>query len=111
MIQHTDIEVLRDQVVVYNMNFGERTTSAGIVLTSDDGKSHGVRPRWAQVLAVGPEQKDVAVGEWVLVEHGRWTHGWDVDVAGAKHTARMVDAACILLVSDQPSEEAIKDSV
>lgn len=111
MIQDNNIEVLRDRVVVYNMNFSERKTAAGIVLTSDDGKSHGVRPRWAKVLAVGPEQKDVAPGEWVLVEHGRWTHGWDVDVAGTKHTARMVDADCILLVSDQPTEEAIKDSV
>lgn len=111
MIDLKDVVVIRDQVVVGYMNFGERTTDAGIVLASDDGKSHGVRARWARVLAVGPEQKDVVPGDWVLIQHGRWTHGFDVLDGDTKTSARMVDAACMLAVSDAPTEELVADSV
>ena len=31
------------------MNFEERVTAGGIILRSDDGKEHGIRPRWAEV--------------------------------------------------------------
>lgn len=67
------ITPLKDKVIISNMNFGEETTAAGIVLTSDNAKGSGVHPRWAQVFAIGPEQTDVKVGDWVLMEHGRWS--------------------------------------
>jgi len=84
------------------MNFGEQKTSTGIVLLSDDGKSEGVKPRWAQVFAVGPEQTDVKIGEWVLVEHGRWTRGITVeDETGVEFTIWRVDPAGILMSADE----------
>jgi len=40
---------LRNTVLVSDMGFEEQTTASGIVIQSDDGKSHGVKPRWARV--------------------------------------------------------------
>jgi hypothetical protein len=37
------------------MDMGEQTTAAGIVIASDDGKAHGVKPRWAEVYKVGEQ--------------------------------------------------------
>ena len=36
---------LKDFVLVTDMNFKERVTSTGIVIPSDNGKTHGIRPR------------------------------------------------------------------
>ena len=97
---------LRDNVFVSNMDFGERKTQSGIVLRSDDGKSEGIRPRWGRVWAIGPEQFDVKIGEWVLVEHGRWTRGISVvDDDNQEITVRQVEVKSILVVSDElPSD-------
>jgi len=75
---------LRDNVIVVNFERGERTSSGGIIIADDDGKEHGIRARWAEVYAVGPEQKDVKVGDWILMQHGRWTHGQDLTLTGQK---------------------------
>lgn len=96
------IKPIRDHILVEEMNFGEQVTAGGIVLRSDDGKSEGVKPRWCRVYAVGHEQTDVKVGEWLLVEHGRWTRGIDIENDdGSKTTVRRVDLSGILCVSDE----------
>ena len=95
------IRPLNDVVIVGEMIFTERFTNTGIVLLSDNGKSSGIRPRWGQVYAVGPEQKDVQVGDWVCVAHGRWTRGIDVEDETGKHTLRRVDPKDILLSADE----------
>lgn len=97
------LKPLRDTVLVAEMNFEFRVTTSGIILPSDDGKNSGIRPRWGKVYAVGPEQKDVKVGQYICVAHGRWTRGIDiVDESGEKSTVRKVDNNDILLVSDEP---------
>jgi co-chaperonin GroES (HSP10) len=95
---------LHNNVLVRDMDFGGRTLSSGIMLLSDDGKSEGIRPRWAQVYAVGPEQQDVAAGQWVLIEHGRWSRGIEVEIADETFTLRRVDPDCIIFVSDEQPE-------
>ena len=67
------LKLLRDSVLLSDMEFGEEKTTSGIILKSDDGRVEGIKPRWGRVWAVGPEQTDVKVGEWVLMEHGRWS--------------------------------------
>lgn len=89
-------------VLVTEMNFDFRTTSTGIILPGDDAKDSGIRPRWGKVYAVGPEQEDVSPGQWILVDHGRWTRGVDITVGGVRQTIRKVDNKDILLVSDEP---------
>lgn len=96
------IKPIRKHILVRDMNFGEQKTLGGIILRSDDGKSEGVKPRWAKVFAIGPEQTDVKIGEWVLVEHGRWTRGLEVEEEdGTKFTMWRIDPEGILLTADQ----------
>jgi len=106
------IQPLKDAVIVTEMNFKERITSGGIVLMSDDGKTTGIRPRWGQVYAVGPEQQDVSPGDWICVAHGRWTRGVEVEDASGTKTLRKVDPDDILLISDvKPSDDTLSDAV
>jgi co-chaperonin GroES (HSP10) len=93
---------IRDNVLVTDMNFDARVSAGGIVLPSDDGKSEGVRHRWARVWAIGPEQQDVKVGEWILLEHGRWTRGVTVELEdGTDIVIRRADINAILMVTDE----------
>ena len=106
----SELRILRDQILVADMKFDERKTAGGIVLLNDDGKNHGIRPRWAQVYAIGPEQEHVKVGQYVLVSHGRWTRGINIEDENGKKTIRRIDNNEILLVSDTPmDDETISD--
>ena len=98
------LRALRDHVLVTDMKFGGRQLSSGIVLMDDDGKSDGIRPRWCQVFAVGPEQQDIQVGQWILVAHGRWTRANDIEIDGERKSLRRVDNNDIRMVSDEPPE-------
>jgi len=95
------IQAVSDHILIKNMEFNERLTTGGIIMQSDNGKSEGIRPRWGEVLAVGPKQKDVKVGEWILVKHGRWTRGLKVQVEDEEIDLRRVDPNDILAVSDE----------
>jgi len=92
-----------DHILVTHINFGEQVTSSGIVLRSDNGKSEGVKPRWGQVYAVGPDQKDVNVGDWLLIEHGRWTRGLELPIDSDDNIVELfrIDPNGILLISDE----------
>jgi len=91
-------------VIVSDMAFEERISSGGIILLNDDKKSAGIRPRWAQVYALGPDFEDdeITIGKWICVSHGRWTRGIEVEDETGKKTLRRVDTNDILLVSDEP---------
>lgn len=111
-----DVRPIRNRVIVSDMNFGETKTAGGIIIQSDDGKDRGIKPRWAKVHSKGPENKDpYKVGDWILIEHGRWTRGFDVENdAGEVQTLRTVEAESVLLWSDEvPSENLFgnKDGV
>jgi co-chaperonin GroES (HSP10) len=96
------IRPIRSHILVKDMNFGEQYTAGGIFIPSDDGKSEGVKPRWARVFAVGPECTEVKVGEWILVEHGRWTRGLEVEGDdGVKFTIWRVDNNGIMMSADE----------
>jgi co-chaperonin GroES (HSP10) len=95
-----EIKPLHDSIIVTDMSFEGRQLSSGIVLLGDDGKTDGIRPRWARVYAIGPEQQDVGVGQWVLVEHGRWSRGVKVIKDGKEIILRRADPEAIIFVSD-----------
>lgn len=103
--QVSGIRALRDHVIVTDMDFAGRQLSSGIWLLGDDGKADGIRPRWGKVYKVGPDQKDVTVGQWVYVEHGRWTRGLEVEIDGEVFTVRRVDPTAMIFVQDEPPEE------
>jgi co-chaperonin GroES (HSP10) len=99
---------LADKVLVTNMNFDSQKTISGIIIPSDNGKVQGIHPRWAQVWAVGPEQTEVKVGEWILLEHGRWTRGIQHELKnGEVIELRMADNAAILMVSNDAPSDAL----
>ena len=101
------LKAIGNRVLVTNMNFGEQKTSGGIVLTSDDGKTRGIYPRWGKVYHKGPDNKDsYDVGDWILVEHGRWTRGIALEDDTGEFEVRMVKAESVLAVSDSKPEEA-----
>jgi len=106
------LQALRDSVLVEDMTFDERLSNGGIVLLNDNGKSSGIRPRWGCVYAVGPEQQDVRVGEWILVAHGRWTRGLDIEDDAGKHTIRKIDPKDILMSADErPTDVTFSDAI
>ena len=103
-IPRDKIKALHDNVLVADMEFDTRITQTGLILPNDNGTTLGIRPRWGRVYAVGHEQQDVRVGDWILVAHGRWTRGLDIEDGETKHrrTIRKIDPADILMVSEGP---------
>ena len=84
------------------MEFGMERTTSGLYIPSADGKTQGIMPRWGQVWAIGDEQTDVSIGDWVCVEHGRWTRTIEYkNEDGSITEVRMVDAEAIMMVSDE----------
>jgi hypothetical protein len=106
------LQALSDSILVEDMIFDERISNGGIVLLNDNGKSSGIRPRWGRVYAVGPEQQDVRVGEWICVAHGRWTRGLDIEDDAGKRTIRKIDPKDILMSADeQPADVTFSDAI
>jgi hypothetical protein len=99
-----EIKPLRNGIIVTDMSFEGRQLASGIVLLGDDGKTDGIRPRWARVYAIGPEQQEVSVGQWVLVEHGRWSRGLKIFKDGLEIVIRRADPEAIIFVSDTEPE-------
>jgi hypothetical protein len=91
-----------NRVLVTDMYFGEQKTTSGIVLTSDDGTTRGIYPRWAKVYGKGPKNTDpYEIGQWILIEHGRWTRGFKVDDGESEKELRMVEAESIIAYADE----------
>jgi co-chaperonin GroES (HSP10) len=95
------IRALHDDVIVKDMDFGEMVTAGGIVVQSDNAKVHGIKPRWAQVYKIGPEQQDVQPGQWILIEHGRWTRKIKIDDGEGAKEIQKVEVKSILAVADE----------
>lgn len=96
------VRAVSNRVLVSDMYFGEQTTASGLIIKNDDGTTRGIYPRWAKVHCKGPANTDpYQVGQWILVEHGRWTRGFKVDEGTGEIDLRMVDADCILMYADQ----------
>lgn len=112
-VEVAGIKAIKDHVLIRDMYFGERKLNSGIILLNDDEKTEGIRPRWGKVYAVGPEQQEIKTGQWVLVEHGRWSRGLKIDVEGDEFIIRRADPKCIIFVSDDEplDDETISDKV
>ena len=110
-LNSSQVIALKNTILVKDMAFKERMVGS-ILIVKDDGKDSGIRPRWAEVYKVGPEQHDVKVGEFVMVAHGRWTRGIEIEDENGHTTIRKVDPKDILLVSDVPMiDETQSDKV
>ena len=81
-------KLMKGKVLVSGLERGMSMTKGGIILTDDNMSETGVRTRWAKIHMLADNIDDMVVGEYVLLEHGRWTNkikiqddnGDDVDV-------------------------------
>lgn len=105
----SNIKPLYDRVLVRDMHFGDTTTNGGIIVLSDDGKDRGIKPRWAQVVRKGEKNDDpYKEGDWILVEHGRWTRGFDVDFGEETPvTCRIVEAESVMLWDTEKPQDIL----
>jgi co-chaperonin GroES (HSP10) len=113
-VKQEELKALHDGIIITDMVFTERITQSGLILPTDNGTGAGIRPRWGRVYAVGPKQKDVQVGQWVCVAHGRWTRGIDIEDGTGKRQIRRIDPNDILLVADTdeaPTDETMSTAV
>lgn len=97
------INPLGNQIILINLEHGEKKTAAGLIIADDSTISagdRGIKPRWAEVYAVGPEQKDVVVGQWVLMEHGRWSVGQTFDAGDTEIKFWVGDTNGVMGTSD-----------
>ena len=93
----------RDNIIVTDMDIGERVSAGGVIIIGDNMEERGIRPRWCKVVSVGPKNKDVNKGEYILVAHGRWSRGLDMTDpnSGETTTIRMVDPKDVLMSADE----------
>lgn len=105
-VEVKDIKAIKDTILVSDMVFDERKSAGGIVLVNDDMKSSGIRPRWGKIFALGPDVTDLEIGQYICISHGRWTRGIKININGEEVTIRKVDPKDILLVSDDPVNDA-----
>lgn len=94
------IRAIGSNILAVTLEKGERKSAGGIVILDDNMKDHGIRPRWCQVYDVGSTSElkdDISKDDWILVAHGRWTHG--VELEGV--TVWKIDPNGILLHSHE----------
>ena len=95
------VRALPKDILVIDMDMGEQISNGGIIVQSDNGKVHGIKPRWAKVYKVGTEVDYVKEGQWILIEHGRWTRKITIDDGEGEKEFQKVDVASILVVTDE----------
>lgn len=102
----TKIRALKGKVLIHNIEQGDRRTRAGIIVTDDNGKERGIRERWAQIYAVGPDIDEARSGDWCLVKHGRWSRAVPFESDHGIVELRQVDwpDGILVVTSDKPSE-------
>jgi len=101
-----DVRAIGARVLVSDMHFGEQVTKSGLILRNDDGTTRGIYPRWAKVYDKGPDNKDdYNVGDWILIEHGRWTRSVKIENDKGEFEIRMVDQENILAWSNEKPDE------
>ena len=73
-------------------------SARGVIQVTSDDKAQTKHPRWGKVTNVGPDVKDIEIGEYVLIEAGKWTSYFVVD--GVRYWK--TDDEQVVLVSDEP---------
>lgn len=96
------IEAVRNYVIFTFIEeiTGERfvnSTDTGIITTSLSIDQTG-HARWGRVTNIGPKVEGISIGDYILVEPGKWTAHFHVD--GKRYWK--TDDKQILLVSDTP---------
>ena len=101
-----NLKPIGNRVLVSDMHFGEQKTKSGLIISDDNGTTRGIYPRWGQVHSKGPNNEEpYKEGDWVLIEHGRWTRGVKIDEGEGEQELRMIDEENVLGWSDTKPED------
>lgn len=105
---NSDVDPLPNDILIVDLEKGSRRTIGGIILTDDNGKLRGIHPRWAKVYKVGSNVDYVSPGEYILLQHGHWTYGIDINYNNGNedksYYLHKADPKGILLIKDtEPS--------
>lgn len=70
-----ELVCLPNSFYVDSLEIGEKKTKFGFIIPEEkmDARGEFVRPRWARVLFKADNVKNIEVGDWVLLSHGRWS--------------------------------------
>ena len=70
-----NLKCLPDTLYVERLEVGDRQTSSGIIIPMEDMRLNQrfIKPRWARVYKKADNITNVNVGDWVLLEHGKWS--------------------------------------
>ena len=98
-------KALKGKVLVTDLERGSRIIN-GIIIPDDNGKSEGIRPRWGKVYSVGEDVTEIATGQWILIENGRWTRMLKVKEEDGSYTQLwgVEWPKSVMLVSDEDPE-------
>lgn len=103
------LTAIGNRVLVTDMDFGEQRTAGGLIISSDDGQTRGIYPRWGKVYDKGPKNKeDYNIGDYVLIEHGRWTRSVLFENNNEELEVRMVEAESILAWSNEAPNTGLR---
>lgn len=82
------IECLPDTLYVEKIEYGERTLKNGFIIPTEtmDYQGFFVRPRWAKILYKADNVKNVNVGDYILLSHGRWSSSIKCTIKGIQKT-------------------------
>lgn len=80
---NSDVRPLSNGILVTDMEQGDKIVN-GLILLDDNGKQTGIHPRWCRVYKVGDKIDFVKPGDWILVEHGRWSFGVKMALPGKR---------------------------
>lgn len=99
---------LDDDILAIEMETGSHVLASGLIISDDNGKNRGIRPRWAKVYKVGKNVTDVKPDEWILIDHGRWTYRHIVEVEKNGELVEIhlqkIDPSGIMIVTDENPE-------
>ncbi len=102
----------KGMVFVTAIEKGDKITKGGLIITDDNMTNRGIRARWAKVWAIGAGVQDIEVGQWVLVEHGRWTNRITIEIDGVDTDVWRIDypEAALVVSDEEPDGGAAPDS-
>lgn len=84
------VRPLKGKVLADDIDRGDRIVN-GIILTDDNMRERGIRARWVKIHSCGEGVEDIKPGDYVLVEHTRWTVGMKIIINDEEIELRLID--------------------
>lgn len=87
-------------------SYGDLKRSAGgIILKDDDATETSIRARWFQIYSVGDDIDWIKEGDYVMVDHGRWSNGLKINDDLKLHLLDNKD--CLAMTDSDPTNRIV----